>query len=222
MIVKNLILRNFRNYDYAKVEFDPKLNVIVGENAAGKTNLVEAIYFLSLARSFRTSETADLIGMWVLMRSFSILINHFCGRTYIAIGKPQISTLITLLYTAVLIPLIIIASNYGLRILFLLHTLSFLWLVTINLITIYILIKLSPLKILGNIIPELIGCGIMFAITYSLSTVNCTSLFQVISMIICLAVYIGFLFTIRSERMIIKKIWQHTAKSVVTRIKGRE
>ena len=61
MIVKTLILRNFRNYDYAKVEFDPKLNVIVGENATGKTNLVEAIYFLSLARSFRTSETIDLI-----------------------------------------------------------------------------------------------------------------------------------------------------------------
>ncbi len=61
MIVKNLVLRNFRNYDYAKVEFDPKLNVIVGDNGAGKTNLVEAIYFLSLARSFRTSETSDLI-----------------------------------------------------------------------------------------------------------------------------------------------------------------
>jgi len=61
MIIKSLTLRNFRNYDYVKVEFDPKLNVIVGENAAGKTNLVEAIYFLSLARSFRTSETSDLI-----------------------------------------------------------------------------------------------------------------------------------------------------------------
>ena len=61
MIVKNLILRNFRNYDYAKVEFNPKLNVIVGENAVGKTNLVEAIYFLSLARSFRNAEISDLI-----------------------------------------------------------------------------------------------------------------------------------------------------------------
>ena len=61
MIIKSLTLRNFRNYDYAKVEFEPKLNVIVGDNAAGKTNLVEAIYFLSLARSFRTSETSDLI-----------------------------------------------------------------------------------------------------------------------------------------------------------------
>jgi len=61
MIIKNLVLRNFRNYSYAKVEFDPKLNIIVGDNAAGKTNIVEAIYFLSLARSFRTSECGDLI-----------------------------------------------------------------------------------------------------------------------------------------------------------------
>lgn len=61
MIIKNLVLRNFRNYDYANVEFDPKLNIIVGENAAGKTNVVEAIYFLSLARSFRTAETGELI-----------------------------------------------------------------------------------------------------------------------------------------------------------------
>lgn len=61
MIIKSLVLRNFRNYDFASVEFDPKLNIIVGENGAGKTNLVEAIYFLSLARSFRTSEYGDLI-----------------------------------------------------------------------------------------------------------------------------------------------------------------
>ena len=61
MIVKSLVLRNFRNYDHVEVEFDPKLNVIVGENAAGKTNLVEAIYFLSLARSFRPAENSDLI-----------------------------------------------------------------------------------------------------------------------------------------------------------------
>jgi len=61
MIVKKLVLRNFRNYDWLEIEFDTKINVIVGENAQGKTNIVEAIHFLSLARSFRTSETADLI-----------------------------------------------------------------------------------------------------------------------------------------------------------------
>ena len=61
MIVTKLILRNFRNYERLEVRFDPKLNVIVGDNASGKTNIVEAIHFLSLARSFRTSETSELI-----------------------------------------------------------------------------------------------------------------------------------------------------------------
>lgn len=61
MIISRLILRNFRNYGYLDARFDPKLNIIVGDNAEGKTNIVEAIHFLSLARSFRTSETPDLI-----------------------------------------------------------------------------------------------------------------------------------------------------------------
>ena len=61
MIVTRLILRNFRNYDNLNVRFEPGLNIIVGNNAAGKTNIVEAIHFLSLARSFRTSENSELI-----------------------------------------------------------------------------------------------------------------------------------------------------------------
>ena len=61
MIVSKLTLRNFRNYDHVELEFSPKLNVITGDNAEGKTNIVEAIYYLSLARSFRTSEINDLI-----------------------------------------------------------------------------------------------------------------------------------------------------------------
>ena len=61
MIITKLILRNFRNYERLEVSFSPKLNVIVGDNAEGKTNIVEAIQFLSLARSFRTTETSELI-----------------------------------------------------------------------------------------------------------------------------------------------------------------
>ena len=61
MIVKKLVLDNFRNYDTLELEFDKGLNIIVGDNGSGKTNIVEAIQFLSLARSFRTSNLSDLI-----------------------------------------------------------------------------------------------------------------------------------------------------------------
>ena len=59
MIVEELELHNLRNYEYLKVNFNKGINYIYGENASGKTNILEAIYFLSLTRSFRTSEIEE-------------------------------------------------------------------------------------------------------------------------------------------------------------------
>ena len=61
MIIRKLELTNFRSYSTLVVEFQNKMNVILGKNGAGKTNVVEAIHYLSLARSFRTSEDKALI-----------------------------------------------------------------------------------------------------------------------------------------------------------------
>lgn len=62
MQLENLVLRNFRNYSELSVEFAPGVNVLLGPNAQGKTNLLEAIYVLALARSHRTNSDKDLIG----------------------------------------------------------------------------------------------------------------------------------------------------------------
>ena len=61
MYVKTIALRNFRNHNELTFEFTPGLNVINGENGVGKTSLVEAIYYLSLGRSFRTYDDLELI-----------------------------------------------------------------------------------------------------------------------------------------------------------------
>ena len=61
MKINSIILENFRNYRNLELDFDARRNIIVGENAQGKTNLVEAIYLTAFARSFRTSNSADLI-----------------------------------------------------------------------------------------------------------------------------------------------------------------
>ncbi len=53
MILKKLNLQNFRNCSKKVFEFSDKINLIVGSNAAGKTNILEAIYFLATGRSFR-------------------------------------------------------------------------------------------------------------------------------------------------------------------------
>lgn len=61
MIIKKINLKKFRNHENLSLDFSDHLNVITGPNAAGKTNIVEAIYYLSLGRSFRTSEDTELI-----------------------------------------------------------------------------------------------------------------------------------------------------------------
>ena len=61
MKLEELRLRHFRNYQDLTVTFGPGVNVLLGENAQGKTNLLEAIYFLALARSHRTSNDRELI-----------------------------------------------------------------------------------------------------------------------------------------------------------------
>jgi len=61
MRVDSLSLRDFRNYEFAKAEFEPGINVIAGPNAQGKTNLLEAVYMLSCGHSFRTRFDRELI-----------------------------------------------------------------------------------------------------------------------------------------------------------------
>lgn len=61
MIIQSLSVRNFRNHIIKDLKFDKGINVITGPNASGKTNIAEAIYYLSLARSFRGVDDEEII-----------------------------------------------------------------------------------------------------------------------------------------------------------------
>src|SRR5690625_2246027 len=61
MYVETIQLKNYRNYDQIELTFDQQMNVIIGENAQGKTNLLESIYVLAFTRSHRTPRDKELI-----------------------------------------------------------------------------------------------------------------------------------------------------------------
>ena len=61
MYIKKVKLENFRNYDFLEVEFNPNFNLLYGNNAQGKTNILEAIYIAALGRSFQTNKDQELI-----------------------------------------------------------------------------------------------------------------------------------------------------------------
>ncbi len=61
MLIKELKLYNYRNYARKKLTFDPELNIIIGPNGIGKTNILESIIVVSNTKSFRTNNDQNLI-----------------------------------------------------------------------------------------------------------------------------------------------------------------
>ena len=61
MNLQELNLRSFRNYEEVHLDFEPGVNLIVGDNAQGKTNLLEAIAYLGSGKSFRAQKTGEMI-----------------------------------------------------------------------------------------------------------------------------------------------------------------
>ncbi len=61
MIIKSLELSNFRNYDFLSMEFDKGTNILFGDNAQGKTNILEAIYVSATTKSHKSCKDKDII-----------------------------------------------------------------------------------------------------------------------------------------------------------------
>jgi len=77
-MITNIKLKNFRNYANLSLGFQKKTNLLIGPNGQGKTNLLEAIFFLGMLRSFRTSSIKDL--QKVGTKDFFLSASVDCGR----------------------------------------------------------------------------------------------------------------------------------------------
>ena len=64
MYINSLEVGNFRNYNFAKIEFHEKTNILYGDNAQGKTNILEAVYVSGTTKSHRSSKDRDLISFF--------------------------------------------------------------------------------------------------------------------------------------------------------------
>jgi len=72
VFIFDLQIANYRNYGQVQLDLDRGLNVFVGDNAQGKSNLLEAIYLLSTLRSSRASTDADLVRRDILDSEFPV------------------------------------------------------------------------------------------------------------------------------------------------------
>ena len=61
MWIKKIKINNFRNYNYQEINLEKKINIFYGENAQGKTNIIEAIFLSSMGKSFRAKKDKEMI-----------------------------------------------------------------------------------------------------------------------------------------------------------------
>ena len=91
MYIFDLQLTNYRNYVRAAVKLEKGLNLFVGDNAQGKSNLLEAIYLLSTLRSSRASSDADLVRHDILASDFPVArltcqVDRSAGNLHLEVG----------------------------------------------------------------------------------------------------------------------------------------
>lgn len=110
MVLEKIEIKNFRNLKEEKITFSKKTNYLIGENAQGKTNLLESIYLLCLLKSFRTSLDKEIIAfekdffllhgtfnsVSKIERKISLYYNEIEGKRVVLDGKniQQFSSLI--------------------------------------------------------------------------------------------------------------------------------
>ena len=61
MLITNLKIENFRNYNELNLNLNNKINIFYGNNAQGKTNIIESIFLCSIGKSFRTNKDKELV-----------------------------------------------------------------------------------------------------------------------------------------------------------------
>ena len=92
MIIKSFRAQNFRNIEECSLEFDEKVNILLGENAQGKTNAVEGIYLFARGKSFRRGDEKDLVRFGEEGFSLSICYEDKYGENkldYAVFGKER-------------------------------------------------------------------------------------------------------------------------------------
>lgn len=76
MYFKSIKLTDFRNYKALDIDLDPGLNLFLGKNAQGKTNLLEALFIMSLGKSFKTNKDRDMIAFGAdFARAVCVVVN---------------------------------------------------------------------------------------------------------------------------------------------------
>lgn len=158
-------------------------------------------------------EASGFIGLWGLTSALTIVLAHYSSEVYRSKGRPKLSVLAQWLHIIVLWPTILITVKYGFEVLYTARALVRLEMILVQLAIMYMLIRISPVKMFQNILSSCFAAFIMALVAYGLLMLGESILWQFISIAICVIIYFVVISIFTTERNIIL--------SFLTKLKSR-
>lgn len=184
-------------------KFQKTISIIIMPLGVGIFCFRDFITYILLGNEW--TEAAYLIGLWGLTSAFMIVLAHFCSEVYRAKGRPKLSVFAQFSHLIFLWPTVLISVKYGYEILCLSRSLIRFQGILVNLLIMYFLVKISPFKMIRNIIPSLFASSMIMILCYILPdtkdlVTNC------LYIILCLFTYILTLSMFKTDRNILLEI----------------
>lgn len=148
-------------------------------------------------------EAANFLGLWGLTSALTIVMAHYSSEVYRAKGKPKWSVLVQISHIAFLVPTVLWSIRYGFDVLCEARALVRLQLILINLTLMYVLVKISPLAMLRNLFPALLGTVLMMVVVLLLPPCSLEIIQNVVYVLIAALVYGGIVMLFPYERLIL-------------------
>ncbi len=154
-------------------------------------------------------EASGFVGLWGLTSAITIVLAHYSSEVYRAKGRPKLSVLGQWLHIIVLWPAVIISARYGFETLYVTRSLVRLELVLVQLLIMYFVVKMSPVKMFVNIWPSCFASLVMLGIAIALRQIGDSLTWQLVSIGICTIVYFVVILCFHQEREI---LWNNLIK----------
>lgn len=149
------------------------------------------------------SEASGFVGLWGLTSAITIVLSHYSSEVYRAKGRPKLSVLSQWLHMVVLYPVVLFAIEYGFEVLYISRSLVRLEGILVNLIIMFVIVKISPFSMVKNIVVPCIGSLIMYLVSVCLQDLGNNLIWQITSILICGFVYFSIIYSIPRERALL-------------------
>ena len=151
-------------------------------------------------------ETSGFIGLWGLTSAITIVLSHYSSEVYRAKGRPKLSVLAQCLHIVVLAPAVYVAVKYSYDALYITRSLVRFELILVNLIIMYLIIHISPWKMIKNITPSCLASTVMAGAAFMMLRVSNHIAYQLATIVVCVILYFAVIYAFPKERKIILDI----------------